>query len=94
MSFERYGYLNSELKRIKISADGEKAVRIEVDGVESIYEDVRGFRPVFFSFVEGEDIEYLLDMERYINKLQAEMDKKRDREERFMGKEYDGNVIG
>lgn len=33
-------------------------------------------------------------MERYINKLQAEMDKKRDREERFMGKEYDGNVIG
>lgn len=48
LSFERYGYLNSELKRIKISADGEKAVRIEVDGVESIYEDVRGFRPVFF----------------------------------------------
>lgn len=93
MSFEKYGYLNNELKKIKISADGEKAVRAEVDGVESVYEDVRGFRSVF-SFVEGEDIEYLLDMERYVNKLQAEMDRRKDREERFMGKEYDDNVIG
>lgn len=82
MSFEAYRYLNNEIKKVKISADGEKAVRAEVDGV-------KGFRSVF-SFVD----DYLLDMERYINKLQAEMDKERVWKERLMGKEYDDSVIG
>lgn len=40
LSFEAYGYLNNEIKKVKISADGEKAVRAEVD-------DVKGFRSVF-----------------------------------------------
>lgn len=93
MSFEAYGYLKNELKKVKVSADGEKAVRVKVDGKEIVYDDVRGFRSAF-SFVDGEEIDYLLDMERYINKLQAEMDKRKDREERFMGKEYDDRVIG
>ena len=82
MSFEAYRYLNNEIKKVKISADGEKAVRVEVD-------DVKGFRSVF-SFVD----DYLLDMERYINKLQAEMDKERVWKEKLMGKEYDDSVIG
>lgn len=82
MSFEAYGYLNNEIKKVKISADGEKPVRAEVD-------DVRGFRSVF-SFVDAEE----MDMERYINKLQAEMGKERVWKERLMGKEYDDSVIG
>lgn len=42
MSFEAYGYLNNEIKKVKISADGEKAVRAEVE-----VDDVKGFRSVF-----------------------------------------------
>ena len=35
-----------------------------------------------------------MDMERYINKLQAEMGKERVWKEKLMGKEYDDSVIG
>lgn len=76
--------MNNEIKKVKISADGEKTVRAEVE-----VDDVKDFRSVF-SFVD----DYLLDMERYINKLQAEMGKERVWKEKLMGKEYDDSVIG
>ena len=83
MSFEAYGYLNNEIKKVKISADGEKAVRAEVD-------DVKGFRSVFFLLL----MTIFWIWRDILNKLQAEMDKERVWKERLMGKEYDDSVIG
>ena len=81
---------------IDISADGERAVRARVNifNIYMLYEDFDAFVSEWGFYEEIDDIRYLLGMERYINCLQAELDRKKERALRMMGKEYDDKVIG
>lgn len=97
MSFERIGKFKCKNVdyAVSLSADGECGVRLKVlllnkymiyKSVEDMYKE--------WSFYDR-DVEYLLGLERYINSLQSEMDKKKKRNIQMMGKEeFDNKVIG